>query len=166
MTTLQETQIAAANSHAELTQVMDKLAMPNGFAKLTPDQRRLLLGAVLSSIVPADGYVRKVEMDLLDKLLKTKFQFANSQLQTALGLASKQGSFANVETLAKHLPELLSIEDRTQLIGLLWDLALCDHELHQREETLIYKMADASGVLRKRVTEQQAIASSRSGMRA
>ena len=64
------------------------------------------------------------------------------------------------------MPDLLSIDDRTQLIGMLWDLALCDHELHQNEETLIYKVADAAGVLRKRVAEQQAIASSRSGMQA
>jgi uncharacterized tellurite resistance protein B-like protein len=166
MTTLQKTQIAATDSHAELMLMIDKLALPNGFARLTPEQRRLLLGAVLSSIVPVDGNVRKVEMEQLEKLLKTKFQFRDGQLQTAMGLASKQGSFAGVEILAKHLPELLSIEDRTQLIGMLWNLALCDHELHQREESLIYKVADAAGVLRKRVAEQQSIASSRSGMRA
>ncbi len=166
MTTLQETQIAAANGHAELTQIMDKLALPNGFAKLNPGQRRILLGAVLSSMVPVDGHVRRVETEQLEKLLKTKFQFTKGQLQTAMGLASNQKSSEGVELLAKHLPELLSIEDRTVLIGMLWDLALCDHELHQSEETLIYKLADASGVLRKRVAEQQSIASSRSGMRA
>ncbi len=166
MTTHQAMQTAADHSHAELAQILDTLSSPNGFAKLTPLQRRLLLAAVLSSIVPADGLVRKVEIEQLEKLLKTKFQFANSQLQTAMSMASKQGSFAGVETLAKYLPELLSIEDRTHLIGLLWDLALCDHELHQREETLIYKVAEAAGVLRKRVTEQLAIASSRNGMRA
>lgn len=164
MMTAQET--LDSGSNAELTKMIEKLSAPNGFAKLTPVQRRLLLAAVLSSIVPADGHVRKVEMEQLEKHLKIKFQFAKDQLQTALHLASNQGSFAGVATLAKHLPELLSIDDRTQLIGMLWDLALCDHELHQNEETLIYKVADAAGVLRKRVAEQQAIASSRSGMRA
>jgi len=167
MTHLELTQptAVAAEHHTQLTQIVEKLAQPNGFAKLTPVQRRLLLAAVLSSIVPADGLIRKVELEQLEKHLKTKFQFANNQIQTALSLARKQDSFVGVETLAKHLPELLSIEDRTQLIGLLWDLALCDHELHEREESLIYKVADAAGVLRKRVVEQQAIASSRSGMR-
>ena len=165
MTKLQKTQVAATVSYDELTQIVEKLALPNGFSKLTPSQRQLLLAAVLSSIVPADGLVRKVEIEQLEKLLKTKFQFANSQLETAMRMANKQGSFTGVETLAKYLPELLSIEDRTHLIGLLWDLALCDHELHQREESLINKVADAAGVLRKRVAEQKAIASSRSGMR-
>ncbi len=159
-------QTAADISHIEISQITEKLAMPNGFAKLSSLQRRLLLAAVLSSIVPVDGHVRKVEIEQLEKQLRVKFQFTQAQLQTAMALASKQGSPTGVEILAKHLPELLSIEDRTQLIGMLWDLALCDHELHQREESLIYKLADASGVLRKRVAEQQAIASSRSGMRA
>ncbi len=71
---------------------------------------------------------------------------------------------SGVEILAKHLPELLSIEDRTHLVGMLWDIALCDHDLHQNEKSLIYKIADASGVLRKRVVEQHAIAASRNGM--
>jgi uncharacterized tellurite resistance protein B-like protein len=159
MNDLNRPQTAADISHAEISQIAEKLAMPNGFAKLTSIQRRLLLAAVLTSIVPADGHVRKVEMEQLEKLLKQKFQFSQGQLQTAMAMASKQGSPTGVELLAKHLPELLSIEDRTQMIGMLW-------ELHQREETLIYKVADAAGVLRKRVAEQQSIASSRSGMRA
>jgi uncharacterized tellurite resistance protein B-like protein len=166
MSELNGPQTAADISHVEISQITEKLAMPNGFAKLTSIQRRLLLAAVLTSIVPVDGHVRKVEMEQLEKLLKQKFQFSQGQLQTAMAMASKQGLPTEVELLAKHLPELLSIEDRTQMIGMLWDLALCDHELHQREETLIYKVAYAAGVLRKRVAEQQSIASSRSGMRA
>lgn len=166
MNQLNGPQTAADISHAEISLITEKLALPNGFAKLTSVQRRLLLAAVLTSIVPADGHVRKVEMEQLEKQLRLKFQFTQGQLQTAMAMASKQGSPSGVELLAKHLPELLSIEDRTQMIGMLWDLALCDHELHQREENLIYKVADAAGVLRKRVAEQQAIASSRSGMRA
>ena len=96
MMTAQET--LDAGSNAELTKMIEKLSAPNGFAKLTPVQRRLLLAAVLSSIVPADGHVRKVEMEQLEKHLKIKFQFAKDQLQTALHLASNQGSFAGVAT--------------------------------------------------------------------
>jgi uncharacterized tellurite resistance protein B-like protein len=166
MNTLNMPQTAADLGHAEISNIAEKLAMPNGFAKLTPVQRRLLLAAVLGSIVPVDGHVRKIEIELLEKLLKAKFQFSSGQLQSAMAMASKKGSPIDGAFLAKYLQELLSIEDRTQIIGMLWELALCDHELHQREETLIYKVADAAGVLRKRVAEQQSIASSRSGMRA
>lgn len=147
-----------------ITQIIEKISTPNGFAKLNPQQRRLLLAAVLSSIVPADGLIRKVEMEHLEQHLSSKFQFAKESLTRALAFAHQKAPHGGVEILARHLPELLSIEDRTQLIGMLWDVALCDHDLHQNEENIIYKVADAAGVLRKRVVEQQAIAASRNGV--
>ena len=147
-----------------LRQLIDKLSMPNGFSKLNTHQRRLLLTAVLCSVIPADGHVRKVEMDHLEKHLQEKFRFTKDQMATAIVLAKQNVGNLNIQSLAQHLPELLSIEDRTNLVGMLWDIALCDHELHHSEEALVYKISDAAGVLRKRVTEQQAIAASRNGL--
>ena len=147
-----------------IAQIVEKLSTPNGFAKLNPQQRRLILAAVLCSIVPADGLIRKVEMEHLEKHLSSKFQFTKEALTSALALGHQKTPHSGVEILARHLPELLGIEDRTELIGMLWDIALCDQDLHQNEESLIFKVADAAGVLRKRVVEQQAIAASRNGI--
>lgn len=155
---------ANAINNFAIAQIIEKISTPNGFAKLNPQQRRMLLAAVLSSIVPADGLIRKVEMEHLEMHLSSKFQFAKESLTSALALGHQKTPHSGIEILARHLPELLSIEDRTQLIGMLWDIALCDQDLNQNEESLIYKVADAAGVLRKRVVEQQAIAASRNGM--
>ena len=156
--------MANAMNEVAIAQIIEKISAPNGFAKLNPQQRRLLLAAVLSSIVPADGLIRKVEMEHLEQHLSSKFQFAKEALTGALALGRQKTPHSGIEILARHLPELLSIEDRTQLIGMLWDVAFCDQDLHQNEEMLIHKVADAAGVLRKRVVEQQAIAASRNGM--
>jgi uncharacterized tellurite resistance protein B-like protein len=147
-----------------LFDIVETMSLPNGFSKLNPKQRSLLLAAVLSSVVPADGLVRAVEMEHLEKHLSAKFQFAKQNLSEALSLARQSTSQSGVEVMAKYLPELLSIDDRIQLIGMLWDIALCDQDLHQNEEKLIYRVADAAGVMRKRVAEQQAIAASRNGI--
>ena len=155
---------ANAINQVAIAQIIEKISTPNGFARLTPQQRRLLLAAVLSSIVPADGLIHDVEIEHLEKHLNSKFQFSKEALRNALALAHQKATQSEIEILARHLPELLSIEDRTQLIGMLWDVALCDQDLHQSEENLIYKVADAAGVLRKRVVEQEAIAASRNGM--
>jgi uncharacterized tellurite resistance protein B-like protein len=56
---------------------------------------------------------------------------------------------------SKTLTELLSVEDRVNLIGLLWDVALCDLELAPEEEAMVIKVADLADVPRKRVIEQQ-----------
>jgi uncharacterized tellurite resistance protein B-like protein len=147
-----------AEAKAIITQIVEKIATPNGFAKLSPAQRRYLLAAILGSIVPVDGKVRPVELEHFENYLKTKYQFSNESLKVAMSFASSGLQPEGSQQAARYLPDLLSIEDRTNLVGALWDLALCDHELHANEDSLIYKIADQAGVPRKRVAEQQALA--------
>jgi uncharacterized tellurite resistance protein B-like protein len=150
--------IASTDARDIITQILGMIASPNGFARLTPPQRKFLLAAILGSIVPADGKVKPVEMELLEKHLTKKYGLTSSSLKSVLSFASTANQGDKLKDAARHLPDLLSIEDRTNLVGLLWDIALCDHELHANEDTLIYKIADQAGVPRKRVAEQQAIA--------
>jgi uncharacterized tellurite resistance protein B-like protein len=55
----------------------------------------------------------------------------------------------------------LGIEDRCTMIANLWELALCDDELHGFEEKMVYKVADLSDVPRKKVAELMAKAAAR-----
>jgi uncharacterized tellurite resistance protein B-like protein len=79
-------------------------------------------------------------------------------------ISFSRSSFARrdvVLKLTKRIPDLLSIEDRSAMIGALWDIALCDKELHDLEERLIYEIADAVAVPRKKVAEELARAAAR-----
>jgi uncharacterized tellurite resistance protein B-like protein len=147
-----------AEAKAIIAQIVEKIATPNGFAKLSPSQRKYLLAAILGSIIPVDGKVRTVELEYFESFLKTKYQFSNESLKIALSFSSSSLQSESLQQAARYLPDLLSIEDRTNLIGMLWDIALCDQELHANEDALIYKIADQAGVPRKRVAEQQALA--------
>jgi uncharacterized tellurite resistance protein B-like protein len=149
---------SSAEAKAIIAQIIEKIATPNGFAKLSPPQRKFLFAAILGSIVPADGKVRAVELEHFEAFLKTKYQFAGEPLKIARAFATAELQSEGILTASRYLPDLLSIEDRTALAGMLWDIALCDHELHSNEDALIYKIADNAGVPRKRVAEQQAIA--------
>ena len=147
-----------------IEQIIERIAMPNGFAKLAPVQRKFLLAAILSSIVPADGKVREVEIDHLRQHLQTKYHLNADQLRETLAFAGHGMPGSQMQQAAKHLPDMLSIEDRTSLIGMMWDIALSDKELHSSEEAMIYKFADAAGVARRKVAEQQVrIAANRGG---
>lgn len=147
-----------AEAKAIFIQIIEKIAMPNGFAKLSPPQRKYLLAAILGSVVPADEKVRPVELQHFEAFLKTRYQMNNDTLSIALSFGNLGFEVEQLQQAARYLPELLSINDRTNLVGMLWDIALCDHELHAKEDALIYKIADLAGVPRKRVAEQQAIA--------
>jgi uncharacterized tellurite resistance protein B-like protein len=153
-----KTKITSPDAKDLISNILEMIASPNGFAKLSPPQRKFLLAAILGSIVPADGKVKPVEMDLLEKHLTTKYGMNSASLKSALSFASTANQGDKLKDAARYLPDLLSIDDRTTLVGLLWDIALCDHDLHASEDALIYKIADQAGVPRKRVAEQQALA--------
>ena len=150
-------------SHAIVDEIMAKLDLPAGFAKLQPNQRKFLLAAVLGSIVPADGQIRAVEMQHLETHLKQKYSFNPEALKLAMSYANTGLAAKQLKKASSQLSELLSIDDRIALIGLLWDIAICDDELHRSEEDMIYKIADSSGVPRKRVVEQQVRAQANHG---
>ncbi len=152
----------AARQH--LDEILQLLAKPGGFAKLGPVQRKFILGLVLAAIVPVDKRIRNIELERLQVMLKSGIQMGSSVAMESLAMAEGQTDLHNVvETLAKALPDLLGIEDRCNLIANLWELALCDNELHDQEEKMVYKVADLSGVPRKRVSELMARVSARNG---
>lgn len=149
---------SSGEASAIIALIMETIATPSGFAKLSPSQRKYLLAAILGSIIPVDGKVRAVEIEYFETFLKTKYQFSKETLKIAQAFAKAELQSEALQKAARHLPDLLSIEDRTNLIGMLWDIALCDQELHATEDALIYNIADQAGVPRKRVAEQQAVA--------
>lgn len=142
---------------AQLEDITKLLATPSGFSKLSPEQRKFALAVVLGSVIPADGKVRPCEMEKLEAILRGRMQTRGQTLQQVLLIAKSPDAYSKQIAIASmRLADLLGIEDRCALIGMLWDIALCDHELHAREETLIYDIADKAGVPRKKVAEQQA----------
>lgn len=143
-------------SHALMAEIIAKLDEPSGFAKLKPNQRKFLLAAVLGSIVCADGKIREVEMQHLEVHLTQKYRLSPETLRHSLSYANIGLAAEQLQKASRQLTELLSIDDRVSLIGLLWDIAISDDELHGSEESMIYKIADSSGVPRKRVIQQQA----------
>lgn len=142
---------------AHLDEIVALLSEPSGFARLKSEQRKFVLAVVIGSVIPADGKVKPCELEKLETLLQGRMQTRGQTLHEALTLAkTKLSSNGAIELAATRLGDLLGIEDRCALIGMLWDVALSDHELHAQEEALIYSIADNAGIPRKKVAEQQA----------
>jgi uncharacterized tellurite resistance protein B-like protein len=145
-----------------LERIVATLGKPGGFAKLTLDQRKFMLGVALAAVVPADLKIKHTEVGHLQKIIKTRLHCPASMSEDILSLAcSKPQSILVTETLAKALPELLGAEDLINMIGHLWELAIIDNDLHAEEEKLVYRVADIAGVPRKRVAEQLAKAATK-----
>lgn len=146
----------------QIEALISRALTPGGFATLSVEQRKYLFAMILAAVVPADGLVRDVEMKHLLAHLAGRYQMQARSLERAAHLVtSRLASSETAHKLASRMPDLLSIDDRSSMIGMLWDLALCDKELHAQEEELIYRIADQAGVPRKKVAELQARAAAR-----
>ena len=150
----------------DLQDIFNTIKQPAGYSRLTTVQRRQLVAAILASVIPSDGKVRDVEIKHFVSHLQQKYQFAVHDQKVALGFMRNGLTPEQLKLAAKLLQELLSADDRTKLIGLMWDVAMSDQELHSEEERLIYLVADLAGVARKRADEEQSRAASANGMAA
>ena len=145
-----------AHPATEIAHILSITQQQNGFAKLNSHQRRLLLAALLASVIPVDGRIHANEIGHFSDHLKKRYQFSDDMVKYVHGLIKKNISPEHLNQATKQLPEMLSMEDRVNLIGMMWDLAHCDFELHGLEAALINKIADQAGVPKKRVAEEQA----------
>lgn len=162
MTDFSATSSDAGQFETYLTAILNKIATPQGFASLNVNQRKFLFAMILASVVPADEVIHEVETTRLANHLAQLYRLPDEAVERAISFS--RSSFARrdvVLKLTKRIPDLLSIEDRSAMIGALWDIALCDKELHDLEERLIYEIADAVAVPRKKVAEELARAAAR-----
>lgn len=116
---------------------------------------------VLSSVARCDGVLRQVEVETVAAILNatTPDSGLGSGPDSVLRLPvlSHEMRFGNMRSVSKSIRQLarLSLAEREKFVKLLWITALCDGELHPKEEALIYTYADALGVARAKVAAQQ-----------
>ncbi len=152
---------SAANTH--FAAIVKKMGQPGGVTKLTINERKFAIAMLIGSVIPADKRILDVEIACLNKILQSKYHITTETLREVDELTIHGNiNTDNIENYANKIPELLSIEDRCVLVGQLWDVALSDHHLDPAEERLVFKIADATGVPRKHVIQQQARASAQS----
>ena len=156
----------AAQGDRALQDILNTVKLPSGFARLTPGQRRKLIAAILATVIPSDGKLREVEIKHYVDHLKHKYQFTKDEQKVAMRFFRHGLTADQLKMAAKQLQELLSADDRAKLVGMMWDVAMSDHELHPEELRLIYSVADIAGVAKSRVLEEQARAASATGLAA
>lgn len=107
---------------------------------------------LLNRLARADGVLKQVELETIRTILE---ELAKAQGFKDAG-EGKSRSYLSTETLGA-ITELSArpLRDREKLIQLLWVVAMCDGELHPREEEMIYRFADALNVSRAAVARQQ-----------
>lgn len=113
---------------------------------------RLATAVLMVDVARADRIFDEAEFERTLQLIEKHFglptedaaQLINEADEKAVDLVS---AYELTEVLHKHLDE----EEKTRIIGLLWDIAYADGALDKYEDSLILKISDLLYVSRARV---------------
>lgn len=97
----------------------------------------------------ADGVIRPVESETIAAILNSLNDDPADDAHSARRTLSSQTVGAISELAGRPMRE------RERVIQLLWVVAMCDGELHSREEEMVLRVADALSVPRATVAKQQ-----------
>ena len=129
---------------------------------ISPDDVRLSAAALMYHVIQADGVMREVETERLEKLVRSETEVEGNELRALLAAAKTACDEAvDLYRFTSSLMRNLEKEQRLHLIELLWELVYSDGVRHELEDNVVWRISELLGVdsreriaLRKRVQER------------
>ena len=104
---------------------------------------QLATAALLFEISKADFDMSEHELEQIKSLLNKQFDLSSAQLDELIDLAqSEVKQSTSLYDFTVLINDGYSLEDKKQVIYLLWQVAFADNVLHKYEEAMIRKVAD------------------------
>lgn len=109
----------------------------------TEQALQLAVGALLLEMSHMDGTVDDDELEAINHALRQSFDLNSAEAAELLSLAQAEhadaiDSYQFTSLINAHY----SMEQRIQLIEMLWQIAYADHSLHKYEEHLLRRISD------------------------
>lgn len=122
-----------------------------------PDDPRIAVAALCLQVMEADGVVHDAERVKLRSLLREQYALDEEAVDALLVESRKAESEAvDYYRFTSDLKRTLDENQRTQLVGILWDIVYADGARSEMEDHAIWRIADLLGVSgRDRVHERQ-----------
>lgn len=118
---------------------------------------RLAAAALLVHLASIDGEFGAGEKSLLQRLVETRFGLDSATARELIDTAAESEREAvDLYRFTNVLKRTLDEEGRRQVIGMLWEMAYADGEIHEFEENVVWRVAELLGVsTRDRVALRQ-----------
>ena len=113
---------------------------------------RLATAVLMIDVARADHVFEEAEFNRVLQLVETHFELEPEDAAELVNLASDKAddlisAYEFTSVLHKHLDD----EEKTRIIGMLWQIAYADGELDKYEDSLVLKISDLLHVNRARV---------------
>lgn len=118
---------------------------------------RLAAAALLVHLASIDGAFDAGEKALLQRVIETRFGLASAEARELIEAAAESERDAvDLYRFTNVLKRTLDEDGRRQVIGMLWEMAYADGDIHEFEENVIWRVAELLGVsTRDRVALRQ-----------
>ena len=125
----------------------NSLREPGDGEKLGADETQLATAALLFHAIAIDGTVTEDEMARLRPLLSTHFQLSEPEFNRLLTMAQQREREAiDIYRFTSVLRDRLSLEEKREIIKMMWRVVYADGELGALEDNLIWRTAELLAV--------------------
>lgn len=113
----------------------------SGAASGRRDQLQLALTALLIEAAYSDDHFDPAERAVIAQMLERRFNLSQSDARALLAAGEAAASeSAELFHFTKIVNERLSVEERTELVEMLWEVAYVDRVLDEYEDSLLRRV--------------------------
>lgn len=136
----------------------------------TPDvdysKKEISAAALLVESSRLDTNFDEAERGTIERLVREKFNLSEEDARKLLDYAAKrQGEVYSDWVFTETVRKEFSLNEREDIIGMLWEVAYADGTLHRFEAHMIHRVADELGVSKKALEKQRMAAIQRLGIK-
>lgn len=112
-----------------------------------PQDHRVAAAALLAHVAAADGEIVDSEHDRILSLLMDRFGLNDADARDLVRFAVQRDREAvDFEDFTNLLARSVDEPGRREIVAMMWDMARADGEVHEFEESVIWRVADKLGV--------------------
>ena len=142
----------------------------NGLAsetpKVEPDEVAVAIVALALHVMHADGVVEEKENRILETEIRAYFNLSKGEYEEMLTVARRQEESAvDLFRFTSRINRALDERQKTEFIGLLWQIVHADDKRNELEDHLVWRIAELIGVSgRVRIEKRQDVERQRKGL--
>jgi len=116
------------------------------------DALRLATAVLLVDVARSDHIFDIEEFDQVLKLVETHFELSPDQAAALVNAADEEAEdLVSLHEFTQLLHQNLDDQEKSRIVGLLWQVAYADGRLHRYEDSLVLRISDLLHVSRGRV---------------
>ena len=122
-----------------------------------PDSTTVAVIALALHVIHADGIVRESENQTLEAVIRAYFNLSKGEFDAMLAVARREEEEAiDLFRFTSRINRALDEQQKTEFIGMLWQIVHADHDRNELEDHLVWRIAELIGVSdRDRVATRQ-----------